>query len=61
VLYSTSKSDIVQFKGDNDSTYIYAHSGGLLCWTDFYTDGMIKTHKSGIIIGDQTAVDTWTS
>ena len=31
-----------------------------MCWTDFFTDGMIK-NRNGCSVGDQTSVDSWTS
>ena len=37
------KSDLVLFKGNDNSIYLDAHPGGVLCWTDFYTDGIIKS------------------
>ena len=36
-----------------------AHLGVVLCWYDFYTDCAIA-NRSGISLGDQTAVDTST-
>ena len=39
--------------------FLDAQPGGVLVWTDLYTDGVIK-HRSGIPVGDQTTVNTWT-
>ncbi|MFM7985694.1 MAG: hypothetical protein ACKPKO_40915, partial [Candidatus Fonsibacter sp.] len=54
------KSDLVLFKGNDNFIYLDTHPGGTSFLTDTYTDGMIK-NKGGISVGDQTAVDTWTS
>ena len=54
------KSNQVLFKGNDNSMYLDAHVGGVVRWTDFYTDGMIK-NRNGFSVGDQTSVDTWTS
>ena len=54
------KSDLVLFKGKDNTIYLDTHLGGTSFLTDTYTDGMIK-NKGGISVGDQTAVNTWTS
>ena len=54
------KSNQVLFKGHANSIYLEAHHGGVMRWTDFYTDGMIKK-RNGFSVGDQKYVDTWTS
>ncbi|MFM7977961.1 MAG: tail fiber domain-containing protein, partial [Candidatus Fonsibacter sp.] len=48
------------FKGNANFIYLDTHPGGTSFLTDTYTDGMIK-NKGGISVGDQTAVNTWTS
>ena len=53
-------SNQVLFKGNENSMHLDAHVGGVMCWTDLYTDGMIK-NRNGFSVGDQTSVDTWTS
>ena len=54
------QDDVVLFKGNDSSIYLDAHVGGVLCWTDFYTDGLIK-NRSGCSVADQTGVGVWTS
>ena len=54
------KSNQVLFKGNANSIYLEAHPGGVMRWTDFYTDGMIKK-RNGFSVGDQKSVHTWTS
>jgi len=54
------KSGLVLFKGNDSTIYLDAHPGGVLCWTDVYSDGLIK-HRSGFTVGDQTGVRVWTS
>ena len=54
------KSNQVMFKGKDNSIYLDANLGGVMCWTDFYTGSMIK-NRNGFSLADQTSVDTWTS
>ena len=54
------KSNQVMFKGKDNSIYLDAHLGGVMCWIDFYTGSMIK-NRNGFSLGDQTSVDTWNS
>ena len=54
------KSNQVPCKGNDKFIYLDAHLGGVMCWTDYYIDGMIK-HRNGSSLGDQTSVGTWTS
>ena len=54
------KSNQVMFKGKDNSIYLDANLGGVMCWTDFYTGSMIK-NRNGFSLGDQTSVDTWNS
>ena len=54
------KSNQVLFEGNANSIYLEAHLGGVMRWTDFYTDGMIKK-RNGFSVGDQKSVHTWTS
>ena len=54
------KSKQVLCKGNAKFIYLVAHLGGVMCWTDYYIDGMIK-NRNGFSLGDQTSVDTWTS
>ena len=46
--------------GTDNTIYLDTHLGGTSFSYDTYTDGMIK-NKGGISVGDQTAVNTWTS
>ena len=56
----TIKSNQVLFKVNDNSIYLDAHLGGVLCWAEFYTGGMIKK-RNGFSLGDQTSEDTCTS
>ena len=31
-----------------------------MCWADYYIDGM-NNNRNGLLLGDQTSVDTWIS
>ena len=54
-----SRAIKVRVKGNDKFIHLDAHPGGVMLWTDFYTDGMIK-NRNGFSVGDQTSVDTWT-
>ena len=54
---TTIKSEIVLYRGLDNSINMDAHPSGVLCLAGFYTDGLIK-NRSGLSIGDQTAIDT---
>ena len=54
------KSNQVPCKGNDKFIYLDAHLGGVMCWTDYYIDGVIK-HRNGSSLGDQKSVGTGTS
>jgi hypothetical protein len=54
------KSDFVLFRANDNVVYLEAQPNGVLCSSDFYTEGVIK-NKGGFSVGAQTGVGVWTS